>query len=37
MTLTLCTYMIMEYCVGGLQEMLESVPEKKFPLWQAHK
>ncbi|XP_013399905.1 serine/threonine-protein kinase STK11 [Lingula anatina] len=29
-------YMIMEYCSGNLQEMLESVPEKKFPLWQAH-
>ena len=30
-------YMVMEYCVGGLQEMLESAPEKKFPIWQAHK
>lgn len=30
-------YLIMEYCVGGLQEMLESVPEKKLPLFQAHK
>lgn len=29
-------YMVMEYCVGGLQELLESVPEKKFPIWQAH-
>lgn len=29
-------YMIMEYCVSVLQEMLESVPEKKFPVWQAH-
>lgn len=31
------TYMVMEYCVGVLQEILESVPEKKFPIWQAHK
>ena len=30
-------YMIMEYCVGGLQEMLEKAPENKFPIWQAHK
>lgn len=29
-------YMIMEYCAGGLQEMLESAPDKKFPLFQAH-
>lgn len=29
-------YLVMEYCVGGLQEMLESVEDKKFPLFQAH-
>ncbi|XP_019645394.1 PREDICTED: serine/threonine-protein kinase stk11-like [Branchiostoma belcheri] len=29
-------YLVMEYCVGGLQEMLESAPGKKFPIWQAH-
>ncbi|XP_047101972.1 serine/threonine-protein kinase stk11-like isoform X2 [Schistocerca piceifrons] len=29
-------YMVLEYCVGGLQDMLESAPKKKFPLWQAH-
>lgn len=29
-------YMIMEYCVGGLQEMLESAPGKRFPIFQAH-
>lgn len=29
-------YLIMDYCVGGLQEMLDSVPDKKFPLFQAH-
>lgn len=29
-------YIIMEYCVGGLQDMLESTPSKKFPIWQAH-
>jgi len=30
-------YMIMDYCVGGLQEMLESAPDKRFPIFQAHK
>ncbi|VDP29034.1 unnamed protein product [Soboliphyme baturini] len=29
-------YLFMEYCVGSLQEMLDSVPDKKFPIWQAH-
>uniref|UniRef100_A0A182JB42 Serine/threonine-protein kinase STK11 n=1 Tax=Anopheles atroparvus TaxID=41427 RepID=A0A182JB42_ANOAO len=29
-------YLIMEYCVGGLQEMLDSVPEKRLPIHQAH-
>lgn len=29
-------YLIMEFCVGGLQDMLESTPQKKFPLSQAH-
>ncbi|BFZ16358.1 hypothetical protein BsWGS_19401 [Bradybaena similaris] len=29
-------YIVMEYCACELQEMLESVPEKKFPIWQAH-
>lgn len=29
-------YMIMEYCVGVMQELLDSVAEKKFPIWQAH-
>ncbi|MCV4732760.1 protein kinase, partial [Escherichia coli] len=29
-------YMVMEYCVCGMQEMLESVPEKRFPVCQAH-
>ncbi|XP_029905295.1 serine/threonine-protein kinase STK11-like [Myripristis murdjan] len=29
-------YMVMEYCVCGMQEMLDSVPEKKFPVYQAH-
>lgn len=29
-------YLIMEYCVGGLQEMLDHAPEKKMPLYQAH-
>ncbi|XP_076441490.1 serine/threonine-protein kinase STK11-like isoform X2 [Babylonia areolata] len=29
-------YLVIEYCVSELQEMLESVPEKRFPVWQAH-
>ncbi|KAK2103505.1 Serine/threonine-protein kinase stk11 [Saguinus oedipus] len=29
-------YMVMEYGVCGMQEMLDSVPEKHFPLCQAH-
>ncbi|XP_045158706.2 serine/threonine-protein kinase stk11-like [Mercenaria mercenaria] len=29
-------YMIMEYCADELQSMLESAPEKKFPVWQSH-
>lgn len=29
-------YLIMEFCVGSLQGMLESTPAKKFPLFQAH-
>uniref|UniRef100_A0A4W3I820 non-specific serine/threonine protein kinase n=1 Tax=Callorhinchus milii TaxID=7868 RepID=A0A4W3I820_CALMI len=30
------TYMVMEYCVCGMQEMLDSVHDKKFPVFQAH-
>ncbi|KAI5623515.1 serine/threonine-protein kinase STK11, partial [Silurus asotus] len=30
------TYMVMEYCVCGMQEMLDSVPQKRFPVFQAH-
>jgi serine/threonine-protein kinase 11 len=29
-------YMIMEFCVGSLQSMLESTPTKRFPICQAH-
>ncbi|KAF4520351.1 hypothetical protein B566_EDAN009874 [Ephemera danica] len=29
-------YMVMEYCVGSLQGMLDSTPNKRFPVWQAH-
>ncbi|XP_041085443.1 serine/threonine-protein kinase STK11 isoform X2 [Polyodon spathula] len=29
-------YMVMEYCVCGMQEMLDSVPEKCFPVFQTH-
>lgn len=30
-------YVVLEYCVGGLQEMLDKAPGNKFPVWQAHK
>ncbi|ESO02166.1 hypothetical protein HELRODRAFT_94423 [Helobdella robusta] len=29
-------YMVMDYCVIGLQELLESTSAKKFPIYQAH-
>ncbi|XP_062125148.1 serine/threonine-protein kinase STK11 [Drosophila sulfurigaster albostrigata] len=29
-------YLVMEYCIGGLQEMLDHAPDKKMPLYQAH-
>lgn len=29
-------YLIMEFCVGSLQGMLDSIPDKKFPQCQAH-
>lgn len=29
-------YLIMEFCVGSLQGLLESTPQKKLPLFQAH-
>ncbi|XP_044002423.1 serine/threonine-protein kinase STK11 isoform X2 [Aphidius gifuensis] len=29
-------YLVMEFCSAGLQDMLESTPNKKFPIWQAH-
>ncbi|KAG8186940.1 hypothetical protein JTE90_028239 [Oedothorax gibbosus] len=29
-------YLFFEYCVSVLQELLDSVPEKKFPIWKAH-
>ena len=29
-------YLVVEYCVGGLQDMLDYAPGKKFPIWQAH-
>ncbi|EDV92979.1 GH18529 [Drosophila grimshawi] len=30
-------YLVMEYCIGGLQEMLDNAPDKKMPLYQAHR
>ncbi|KAL0277881.1 UNVERIFIED_CONTAM: hypothetical protein PYX00_005004 [Menopon gallinae] len=29
-------YIIMEHCIGGLQDLLESTASKKLPIWQAH-
>lgn len=29
-------YIVMEHCVGGLQDLLESTASKKLPIWQAH-
>lgn len=29
-------YLIMDFCVGSLQGMLESTPNKKFPIHQSH-
>ena len=29
--------MVLEYCAGSLQEMLDKAPRNKFPTWQAHK
>lgn len=29
-------YMVMEYCVSVLQELLDSAADKKLPIWQAH-
>lgn len=29
-------YMVMEYCVSVIQELLDSVADKKLPIWQAH-
>ena len=31
------SYVVLEYCIGGLQEMLDKAPHNKFPLFQAHK
>ncbi|XP_065834579.1 serine/threonine-protein kinase stk11-like [Oscarella lobularis] len=30
-------YLILEYCSGGLQDMLDSAPRRRFPVWQAHR
>ena len=30
-------YMVLEYCVGGLQELLERCDLHRFPLQQAHR
>ncbi|KAI4460446.1 serine/threonine-protein kinase stk11 [Holotrichia oblita] len=29
-------YLVMEYCVGSLQSLLDSTPSKRFPFYQAH-
>ena len=30
-------YLVLEYCMGGLQEMLDRTPGNRFPIWQSHK
>lgn len=30
-------YIVMEYCYMVLQELIESAPGKKFPIWQSHR
>jgi serine/threonine-protein kinase 11 len=30
-------YVVLEYCVGGLQEMLDKTTTHRFPVWQAHR
>ncbi|KAK9718445.1 Protein kinase domain [Popillia japonica] len=30
-------YLVMEYCVGSLQNLLDSTPAKRFPFYQAHR
>lgn len=30
-------YLILEYCLGGLQTLLERAQGQKFPIWQAHR
>jgi serine/threonine-protein kinase 11 len=29
-------YLVFEYCVGSLQQMLDATPLKRFPAFQAH-
>ena len=37
LTLLVVSYVVLEYCVGGLQEMLDKTPTHRFPVWQAHR
>ena len=37
LTDSVLSYVVLEYCVGGLQEMLDKAPQNKFPVWQAHR
>ena len=30
-------YVVLEYCVGGLQELLDKSEQHKLPVWQSHK
>jgi serine/threonine-protein kinase 11 len=29
-------YMVMEYCIGGLQDMVDNAEGSRLPEWQAH-
>ena len=29
-------YVVFEYCIGGLNDLLDHAPNNKFPIWQAH-
>jgi len=29
-------YIVMEHCIGGLQDLLDSTPKKKLPIYQVH-
>ena len=30
-------YLLMEYCLCGMYDLLQNAPDQKLPTWQAHK